>query len=194
MGKSARALKNIFPFSRKKVVLAAAGFVFMLSLFSYFPNIQTANSNNKKAEEAVDAQGANLSKIQGKKLEPLLKLHLLQRAEDNSNQNKEPRNIFLPQQHTQSSSRLQESILPGVEKPEPFLSPPFPYKVIGKVRFHKSAGFEDVAIVFNGFSNVFVKEGEMIDPNFKLIRINEDDVDIQYSGQNEIIKIEIKGN
>lgn len=196
MGKSARALKNFFSSSRKQIVLATGGFVCLLSLFIYLPNIHTANSDKKEGKKNVSHRGVNVAKIQEKRHGSLLKLHLLQRADANSNQNKEPRNIFLPQQHSKSSNGLRESesSLPGEEKPAPFLTPAFPYKVLGKVRFHQADGFEQVAVVFNGFSNIFVKEGEMIDPNFRLLKINEDDVDIQYSDQTEIIKIEIKGN
>jgi hypothetical protein len=102
----------------------------------------------------------------------------------------ESRNIFLAANNGQNV--VQDRPSPKEESPA-ILTPAFPHKFIGKVRIQKADTFEELAIFLTNSGNFFVKEGNMIDSDFKLLKINDNDADVQYVGNAEMIKVQIKG-
>lgn len=194
--------RDLFSPQNKRLALIFAFFLIALSVFSFI-------SKNSATEFAADELGRKIApqkndpeKIGSQSRNRIIKVHLLQKTKEaaSPSPDKERRNIF--RISGESSSGLSSSQTGSTQAGSPqgggkdpkLVVPPFPYKIIGKVRFLKPGGPEEYAVIFNGFGNLFVKEGEMIDPNYKLVKLNEDDADIQYVGLDEILKVEIKGN
>lgn len=185
-------VKTIFSFQNKKHIIVIVLFITLLTLFFYSRNNQSISTDDKtKKEKIIDNNGNDIQEKKDLNNNRLIKLHLLEKNRDSIDLKKESRNIFLAKKNEKNINKQE------IKEEEKFATlqiPQFPYKLIGVVRIYESSDYTEFAVFFNGFRNVFVKEGEMIDPIFQLIKINEDDVDVMYLDHNTLIKVEIKGS
>lgn len=188
-------VKTIFFFQNKKYIIVIVLFITLLTLFFYSRNNQSISTDDKtKKEKIIDNNGNDIQEKKDPNNNRLIKLHLLEKNRDSIDLKKESRNIFLAKKNEKNINKQE------IKEEEKFATlqipqiPQFPYKLIGVVRIYKSSNYTKFAVFFNGSENVFVKEGEMIDPIFQLIKINEDDVDVMYLEYNTLIKVEIKGS
>lgn len=196
MGIKLPKFEDVISPRNRRFVLIFAFFLIALSVFYILSKNSAPEFAASEPERKASLNKNDPDRKASAGHDRILKLHLLQRMKEapNPNLNKESRNIFLASRESSGGQSNPQAGSPqeGQRTPQ-LVIPPFPYKIIGKVRFLKPGGPEEYAVIFNGFGNTFVKEGEMIDPNYKLIKLYENDADVQYAGLAEIIKVEIKG-
>jgi hypothetical protein len=177
--------KKYFPFFIVFLTIAVAGYFQCSQDSRSYSNVKSDEKRNFTENEKANT----LAGLQSESVR-IIKLKLLEGNQKRIYPNRVTRNIF-------STSETQESVQKsGSSSSNPLPTPPplFSYKLISIVRIHKSNQTNEIAVFSNGRDNVFVKEGEMIDPNFQLIKINIDHVLVKFSGSPDAIRIELRGN
>ena len=202
MGVVFPSFKGFISPQNKRLALTFPFFLTPLTLFSFIPKNSTHEFPGSEPEGKASPSKNNPGKIGSPGQDRDLKLHLLQRMKEHPNPdlNMEPRNIFLVSRESSGeqigpqADSSQACNPQGKERIPQFIVPLFPYEITGKAQFLRPSGPEEYAVIFNGFGNLFVKEGDMIDPNYKLLKLYENGADVQSGSLAEFIKVETKGH